>query len=326
MANAAHDGDGQTDFLLDVLFAHKVAWVRGLLKEKGLPSSGNKPDLRQQVEEHLESDTLEPSDLIDLLDEVEGWGNQHVYLYQASGDLLAELSDEDSFRDKLREARLLRLFNKRLPLILPDEPTLSAIEWSAERVRFIWIEKRTYRQPRDDESYEEDGLEYDAYEVKQSRGMISFSCDLVTGLVELMIQRLPSGNDYLTEKEKYIDQLGTVFDTAQLTQQKISRAIKKIDQAKAIRKRSSQLTTALGYQVTYTSRSRKDDVYKDPSIKKARQALGTGVVGRLGNYYWPIEDHCLHVKLYAKDQRVGIFGECTEAEVKDVLSEIRGYC
>lgn len=326
MAQAANDADGEAAFLLDVLFNHKVAWVRDLLKEKGLPSSGTKPELRERLEEHLEAQAVEPSDLVDLLDQVEGWGNQHIYLFKASDALLAVLSDQDAFRDKLRKAHLLRLLNKRVPLILPDEPTLSAIDWSEEQLRFIWVEKRTYRESREDESYEDDGIEYHAYEVKHSRGLISFSSDLVSGLSELMIQRLPSGNNYLNEKDKYIKELSAVFDTTQLTLQKISRAIRKIDQASGIRKRSSQMATALGYQVTYTSRSRNDDVYNDPSIKKARKALGTGVVGRLGNYYWPIHDHHIHVKLYAKDHRIGIFGECSEAEVKDVLSEIRGYC
>ncbi|HQU41450.1 MAG TPA: hypothetical protein PK867_01505, partial [Pirellulales bacterium] len=186
--------------------------------------------------------------------------------------------------------------------------------------------KRMYREPRDDESYVEGDIEYDAYEVKQSRGIISFSCDLVTGLAELLIQRLPSGNDYLAEQRKYIDQLTDFFDVTQLTPDKISGAIKKADQAKAIRKRSSQLMTPLGYQVTYTSRSRKDDVYKDPHIQSARKALGKTVAGRLGNFYWPILGRDVHVKLYAKDQRIGVFGECTAQEVENVLSEIRGYC
>ena len=50
----------------------------------------------------------------------------------------------------------------------------------------------------------------------------------------------------------------------------------------------------------------------------------------LGNFYWieapPHLEQFLHVKLYATDQRVGIFGECSEAEVQYVLSRIRYYC
>ena len=61
-------------------------------------------------------------------------------------------------------------------------------------------------------------------------------------------------------------------------------------------------------------------------MRAARKALGKGVAGRLGNFYWPVLGRDIHIKLFAKDQRVGIFGECTEEEVQHVLSEIRRYC
>ena len=145
-------------------------------------------------------------------------------------------------------------------------------------------------------------------------------------LLKYVIHRIfsPTGNP--EEPKKYQEELGRFFDVTQLVPQKISGAIRKVDEAAGVRKRSSQLATALGYQVTYTSRSRKDDVYNDPTVRKARKALGKTVAGRLGNFYWPILGRDIHIKLYAKDQHVGIFGECTEAEVENVLSEVRGFC
>jgi hypothetical protein len=322
------DGDGQTDvdFLLNVLFHHNMAWVQQFLENKSLSAKGTKPELRDRVESCLEAGTLSIGDLVDLLDEVEGWGNQHIYLYKASNALIASLSDDGQVKATLKKLRLARLFNRRIPLVLPNEPTVSAIEWTSQRIRFVWVERRVYRERREDESYTDGAIEFDAFEVMQSRGIVSFSCDLVSGLAELMIQRLPSGSDYLAEKAKYEEELGRFFDTNQLSQQKISGAIKKADQAAGIRKRSSQLATALGYQVTYTSRSRTDDVYSDPTIRNARRALGTTVAGRLGNFYWPIDGRDIHIKIYAKDQHIGIFGECTRAEVESVLSEVRSYC
>lgn len=322
----ASDGDGVTDFLLNVLFHHKMEWVKTWLQAKGMSAAGNKPDLRSRVEDGLADETLQSSDLIALLDQVEGWGNQHVYLFKAEKGLIDWLADENKFKEQLRKRRLVRIFNRRIPLVLPEEPTLSAIEWSAQHVRFIWVEKRIYRDPRDDKSYTEDEIEYHAYEVKQSRGIISFNCDLVTGLAELMIQRLPSGNNYAAEKAKYMDELKRIFDVSTLKPQKISRSILRADEDKKIRKRSSQLATQQGSGATFTSASRRTDVYKEKTIRDARKALGNRVAGRLGNYYWPIVDRDVHVKLYAKDQRIGIFGECTEDEVKNVLSAVRKHC
>ena len=325
MAKVKNDGDGQVPFLLDILFDHKMSWIQELLREKEIATGGTKTELREKVEDCLEDESLQTSDLVDLLDRVEGWGNQHIYLYKADNKLIRTLSDEDGLKKTLRSRHLVRLFNGRIPLVLPENPALSAIEWSSDNVRFVWVEKREYREFRDDRSYTEGDLEFDAYELKRSRGIISFSCDLVTGLAELMIQRLPSGNDYLAEKDKYMEELAEVFDVTQLSLQKISRVIGKVDVVKKIRKRSCQWTTPHGSGATYTSRSRKESVYNDSRIKASRAALGQSA-GGLGNYYWPIEERDIHVKLYSKDQRIGIFGECTEDEVKSVLSEIRGYC
>jgi hypothetical protein len=328
MSKDGQSGNGKTDeeFLVDVIFSHKLAWVRGLLKEQSLPSSGTEAELRNRIKEYLEAGTLSSGDLIGLLDEVEGWGDQHAYLYSASTALIAELADETEFKKALKKNRALGLFNEPLPLVLPDAPKLSSVDWSTDAVRFVWVEKREYRDRIEDEDREEDDLVFDAYKIKVTRGVISFQCDLVTGHAELLIQRLPTGNNYLAEKAKYETRLGKFFDMAQLTPCTVGGAIKKIDSATGIRKRASELATTRGHRITYTSRSRKEDVYNDPDILKSRKTLGALLAGRLGNYYWPIDGRDIHLKLYAKDQRLGIFGECTQEEVSSVLAQIRGYC
>jgi hypothetical protein len=104
-----------------------LAWVRGLLKEQSLPSSGTEPELRSRIEEYLESSTLDSADFIGLFDEVEGWGDQHVYLYTASSAPLADLPDEASFKKTLKKNRALGFFNKQAPLVLPNVPKRSSV-------------------------------------------------------------------------------------------------------------------------------------------------------------------------------------------------------
>jgi hypothetical protein len=306
-----------------------MGWTQEFLRSRELVFSGTKDELRGRVEQYLREGAVQATDLVALLDSIEGWGDQHVYLYTASEALLAVLSDETRLRRELRNHGSDGVLNRRVPLIVPAVPTLSTVDWSAHRVRFLWVEKRLWRDRSPEEDREDGTFEFDAYQVKESRGVVSFSCDLVSGTAELLIQRLPSGNNYLAEKTRFETHLGELITISGLECCPISRAIKKIDEVKRIRKRSSELSTALGYRITYTSRSRKDDVYSDPDIRKARRALGKLAAGRLGNFYMPTDDgnpREIHVKLYAKDQRVGIFGECTETEVRYVLSEVRRYC
>jgi len=80
----------------------------------------------------------------------------------------------------------------------------------------------------------------------------------------------------------------------------------------------------------FTSRGRKRDAFQDdPDLSASRNALrDTAAV--LGNFYWqPVEGSLkreVHVKLYAQDQRVGVFGELDEVDVRYVLSRIRHHC
>ncbi len=313
--------------LIKLLFAHRMDWVQEFLRGKDLPVGGTKEELRKRVEDLLLAGTITEAELITLLEAVEGWGNQHAYLYRASDALVTFLSDETKVKAKLRSLAQLDLFNGAVPLAVPAVPTLTTVQWSADRIRFVWVERRTWRQRMPDQDQKTVTLELDAYRREIGRGMVSFSCDLASGHAELLIQRLQSGENYEAERGRFINLLAQFFDTNQLTPLKVSKAIKKFDDDRKIRKRGCKYATLMGSDLSYSSRSAKEDVYKDPAIKKARAALGKNMAGRLGNFYAPTAggDEA-HFKLYAKDQRVGIFGELTEKEVRDVLASVRKHC
>lgn len=316
-----------SEVLLNLLFSHRMSWIQDFLRARSLASSGTKDDLRKRVEGFLEAGTVSTEDFVTLLDSIEGWGNQHGYLYRAPDPVLGFLSDQAKLKAKLKSLSRIELFNQSVPLQLPALPTLTTIQWSISRIRFVWVERRPWRKRIPDQDKKEGAIELDAYQRKMSRGIVSFSCDLTSGHSELLIQRLPSGENYAAERDKFHNLLSEFFDVEQLVPLKVSKAIKKFDQDPRIRKRACQYATVMGSGVTYTSRSSQEDVYGDPSIKKARDALGTQMAGKLGNFYAPLGDeHAAHFKLYAKDQRVGIFGELAEGEVRDVLAGIRKHC
>jgi hypothetical protein len=103
---------------------------------------------------------------------------------------------ESLAKTRLVKINAAELFNRRRPLVLPETPTLSSVEWSADRVRFIWVEKREWKHRRDDLDCQEDGVLYRAYEDKVARGITSFDWNLNTGHAALIIQRLRSGERY----------------------------------------------------------------------------------------------------------------------------------
>jgi hypothetical protein len=320
---------GEIPDLLNMLFDHRKAVIQNFLKSRDRAFSGTWEKLRERVEGYLGDGSLRPEELVDLLDQVEGWGNQHIYLYEASNELIDRWKTEAKARAILRSRDKEPLFNRRLPLVLPASPQLSTVEWTPEGVRFVWVEKRVWRERAPDEDFNRGEIEFTANRVRRARGIIAFDWDLVSGHAALLFQRLPSGNDYGTARRCFEVELEPLVKISKFEGVYISPAINALEKSGEVRHRQLEHATELGAKISFMSRARNVCALSDPALKKAREAVGDKLAGRHGNYYWPMPDsekREIHVKLYAKDQRLGIFGECSEPEVRYVLRCVRGHC
>lgn len=315
---------------LDLLLDHRSDFVRDFLRESDLPVSGTKAELRERLEGALGAGTIGIGDIIEHLDDIEGWGNQHVYLYQSPEGLLRTWRAEQSVKDILRRAKKISLMNAHLPLALPATTTLSRVAWSPQRVRFVWITTRTWEE-RVEKDDERDGARiWKAYNERSARGVLAFDWNLLSGDAMLSIERLPSGNDYEDARASLAKELAHFVDLNVFTTVEVGRAIQPIEKSSEVLNRSLALRSVRGTRVSFTSRSRKRDAFeRDPDAQRSRESLGDNVAGDTGNFYWkrtgPLADE-LHTTLYAKDGRVGIFGQRKEEEVTHVIQRIRHYC
>jgi hypothetical protein len=318
------------DIALDLLLGHKADFVRSFLEENGIPVSGTKSQLRDRLEEALGSGRVGVGDIVEHLDEIEGWGNQHVYLYRAPEGLLPTWRSDASVRNILRAAKKVSLLNAHIPLALPEETTLSKVAWSPKRARFVWITTRTWEDRLEDDDEREGARIWKAYEERSARGVLAFDWDLQSGDAMLMIERLPSGNDYEEVRTAMVKELKPLLDLSVFSLVEVGRAIQPIEKSNEVLSRSVALRSQRGTKVSFTSRSRKRDAFdRDPDAQRSRQSLGDNVAGDTGNFYWKkagalTED--LHSTIYAKDSRVGIFGQRREEEVTHVIQRIRHHC
>lgn len=327
------DYEGLTEedigLILDYLLAHKKEFIQDFLRERSLYYSGTKAVLRERLEQYVGDGQLSGVELVMLLNRVEGWGNQHIYLYKAPSQSIEPWRTEGSARRRLSDPGLIDLFNRQRSLVLPEETTLSSIEWTMERLRFVWVEKRQWEERVPEEDIESLDMVWRAHRIKSARGLTTFDWDLVSGHAMLMIQRLPRGTKYSHIRDRFEKELELIVDLSQFERVRVSRTIQSIEESGEVRRRQLAYETRRGGKASFTSASRSADTYADPDLERAGQALGDEAAGLLGNFYWhPVPDilECeLHSKLYASDQRVGIFGERREREVRYVISRIRHY-
>lgn len=268
--------DEQVDQVVGYVFAHRKHAVKEFLGARNLPVSGTKEELRERVGNGLADGSVTAEDLIALLDTIEGWGNQHLYLYKSPADQMRLWKGEVTAKKRLTDAGLGELFNRRRPLVLPDAPTLSAIEWTKTRMRFVWVEKRRWdvRLEDKDKSPNAQGISYKAYEEHLARGITTFDWNLVSGEAALMIQQLPSGDNYDAVRALYETELSPILDLNTFSRRRIRAAIRNIEKSKEALNRKIELETRRGATASYTSKGRKSDAYADPDLKKSREALG----------------------------------------------------
>ena len=328
-SNVLNDDD--VSLAIEYAFGHRKVSIQEFLKRYSIPTTGKKEKLRDAVVKAIKDGKIAKGDIVAFLDSLEGWGNQHIYLFTSPENVMKKWNTEAKALKIVKAAGFENLFNCRRPLVLPDEPTLASIEWSKKRVRFVWIDKREYQErvEAEDEESEDGQILYKAYRNQVTRGITSFAWNLVSGEAALMIQSLPRGEKYKEVREVFEDELSAFVDLEDFKRSRITKAIKKLEGSKEALNRKIELATRTGAIAAYTSKGRKTDAYDDDDLRKSRTALGERTTSRSGNFYFqPTSkglDRVIHVKLYTTDQRVGLFGECSESEVLYVLSRIRQH-
>lgn len=316
---------------IEYAFGHRKVAIQEFLKQYSISTKGKKEQLRNAVVKAVRDGEISNEDIIGFLDSLEGWGNQHIYLFSSPANVMTKWKSKASAKKLVKDAGFEDLFNCRRPLVLPDEPTLASVEWTKKRVRFVWIDRREWyeRIEEEDEESKDGEILYKAYRHQITRGVTSFDWNLVSGDAALMIQTLPRGENYDDVRKAFEAELAAFIDLNEFTRCRITKAIKKLESSKEALNRKIELLTRTKAIAAYTSKGRKTDAYEDEDLKKSRKALGERTTSKSGNFYFQPTakglDRAIHVKLYTADQRVGLFGECTESEVQYVLSRVRQH-
>ena len=145
---------------------------------------------------------------MDFLDSVAPWGKQHVFLYHGPRNDLQAWKDPDSRLGLLKQHRLGKLFNARLPLILPEKAhALVGNSCGRNVARHGGPEARIHgaKRPSTTRKRKESGerIILRAYMHHLTRTLAAFEWDLNANVAMLQITQLQRDGDY----EKVAEQL-----------------------------------------------------------------------------------------------------------------------
>lgn len=336
-------GAEEQQALIDFVLALRKSQVQDFLKRVELPNSGTKQDLRERLQEALDGGDLTYGQLVDSLDSVVPWGKQHVFLYHGPrGDVQAWKDPEYTLR-LLKQHRLGKFFNARLPLILPEKLALSSVTHADGSLRVTAVEKREYadRTPEyDDERKTESGekVTLRAYMHHLTRTLAAFEWDLNANVAMLQITQLKEEGDYEDLAEQFCGLVRPWLDIKQFGRVDLRPVIRRLHETEGkgqaeARSHGIDYRSLQGTRVSARSRSPRASVLGERYIDDAMDSVGRHSVGQLGNFYWlagikpgpalnPLTGE-VHMIIVGAKSRVNLPTPNTEEVVRYVLHRVR---
>lgn len=333
----------ERDALLDFVLALRKSHVREFLKGVELPVSGTKATLRSRLQEELKKGGVTLDRLVEFLDSVAPWGKQHVFLYDGPRFDLRPWKDPGHVQGLLKQHRLGKLFNARLPLVLPDKLTLSSVTHSDGRLRVTAVQKRDYSeraQEHDEEKNTPDGerISLRAYVHHLTRTLVAFEWDLNANAAMLQITQLQMDGDYEELAGEFARLVAPWLDFRQFGPIDLRPVIGKLDEIEKdghaeTRSHGIDFRSPRGRRVSARSPSPRDPVRGEVFIDNAVDSVRKNSVGHLGNFYWLGGNHSgpvpnplkgdAHVIIVAAKSRVSFPTPNTEDVVRYVLHRVR---
>jgi hypothetical protein len=337
--------DEELDALVSHLLALRLDFVQGLLRSNRIRYSGlRKAELRDRVREALDDGRLTPEAVVRFLDDAEPGGKQHVFIVRPPRRLNDDWRDAGATRDRLSRRRTLRpLLEAALPVLMPDELTLSAIRLGDGLVEIVGVEARRYYER--DETYDratvsEEGLPVELRGFVQhiARTIVALRWNTATRHAALHITQASGRglerNHYRNVLARFGATVGDWLDMSEFDDVDLHKVIHALHERERTntnvltRSRRARWETVGGSEMEAISASVAASVFNDTKMTAAIGQVADADTGQSGNLFWlpvtgsPLTEE-LHVTIVAFDSRVHFMRPSTPTAVDHVIGQIR---
>ncbi len=116
------------DIVIELILNHINRPVQELLKSKNLPFSGTTDKLKVKLKKSIIDGVVSAVELSSLLDRIEDYGDQHIFLFQVPNDALNNLRDYSFVYDIIKEKGYDNVYNNYDSLKLPENREIILIK------------------------------------------------------------------------------------------------------------------------------------------------------------------------------------------------------
>jgi hypothetical protein len=309
-----------------IVLAQGNVFIKDLLRSNNASIGNTKADFAGNLAAAIDSGVITQEVIETWLAEVEGWGNQHVYLFEPPTISKARV------RPTIEASKHADLLDRKVSYAFPNALALSTINISGDHVSIAWHRSRGGWERAKSKDFQQDEgpdrYEYRAYREWFDRSVVRFEWRQDDPYCAIMVQ-LPKEDD---EHEQALDrvwqdlrEVGLV--KSPLTKIQLSSAFKRLSLTKEATVNSTRFTTHGGYVdlVATLSEGGIEDV--EPvrnarrGVEDASFATADGKFSFLAEKYEQLS-RTIRMEGYGSESRLRIWVQCKREDIYVILSVI----
>ena len=322
-----HEKNQLTEAVRSVILTQGNAFIKELLRKHKIQIGTKKADFSKNLLAAIDAGTLTRIMIEEWLSEVEGWGNQHIYLFRPpqieNGQLKAKLAESD----------YAQLIGTSVSYAFPAELQLSAISLAADYLELAWHKGTDgwERTPsKDFQQVDDDGelYKYNAYRQRFDRAVVRFAWRFADPYCAIMIQLPIEGDthaDVLTQVRDDLNHIG-IFENDPV-RVPLSEAFKAMTLKQDTVVQSTRMMTEGGH-VDVVATLSEGGIGDVRALREARRGVDDkSFAGTDGMFNFLPDKHAglsrnVKVQGYGVESRVRIWVQCKREDVYQVLGVI----
>lgn len=302
------------------------AFIKELLRGSDSKIGTTKDDFAKNLEEAIDKDVITQESLEEWLAEVEGWGNQHLYLFEPPN------IDLEALGKGISASPYADLVDQGVSLDFPDGLELKNIIFSNTGLSITWHQgKEGWNRWKPNDYTEEKGTDlfrYDAYRQRFDRSVIRFEWHFKEPYCTILIHRNPE----IVHKDVFNNIYATLASigcpNVPLTMVPLSQAVKfaaRDDRGV----HSTRFELDSGY-VEMASTLAEGGIESVKPVRRVLHALDASQFERAqGMLHFVAEEHDISrriaVQVYGSEGRLRIWAQCKRDDVFKIVTLLWGY-
>lgn len=318
--------------------ATSIAVVREFLKKRNVPHSASSwEELRtKRIVPAINEGQITLNDLHALLRSTEGFGRQHIFLFECQSDRAATMIAEPRVRSLLKDKGIAEAGDDPLVVDLPPEPTIVDVSFgTAGKLKYAMlkeVEKRTSKKLTSETTDDEAMTYTKVYKVEHQRA-INVVRLWDNGLLEVRIASRDNATRYREDLAHFFNRLKPIivrneFVEVSLRQLKKNLWAKRVELQHLVKFSTYTLQDDEGMSLRANAVFSTDDLAGSERIAKSLAEFNAETVQCSdSNIYFKLVEQGetvkeIHVLLNGEDNEFAVTAAVTEGEYEYVLRQV----